>query len=299
MNPNFYRAFEDAYRGSRALILDRLRAYEPFLQPLLQVGGTSRRVLDLGCGRGEWLEWVGSIGFDGRGVDLDEDMLREARERGLVVDQGDAIEALRSAKPESFCVVSAFHVVEHLSFPLLCELLKEAHRVLEPGGLLILETPNPDNIRVASKNFYLDPSHQKPIPAELLGFVVKYVGFMRIKELFLQEQEGLRDPDRVLEILDVFESVSQDYAIVGQKAGRQQSLEHFEPAFQANYGMTFHELACRFQEQWRDGVARLALKEAQLARRVEALEVITGLKLLRMARKLMVNVWRRLKAWSA
>ena len=122
-----------------------------------------------------------------------------------------------SALPdESQAVVSAFHVVEHITFDQLGTLVAEALRVLKPGGLLIMETPNPENIVVATRNFYLDPTHQRPIPSMLLAFVAEYAGFSRVKTLRLQESKELVNKGDV-SLQDVFAGASPDYAVVAQK----------------------------------------------------------------------------------
>jgi SAM-dependent methyltransferase len=190
MSDSFYRLFEDRFRGSRELIQSRLEVYLPFVQPLLQFYPDGL-VLDLGCGRGEWLELLTANGFKTIGVDLDSGMLEDCKERGLHVNKADAIAFIASLPNESQVIVSAFHVVEHIPFDQLRELVAHALRVLRPGGLLILETPNPENIVVATRSFYLDPTHTRPIPAELLGFVAEHAGFERVKTLRLQEDQGL------------------------------------------------------------------------------------------------------------
>ena len=85
-----------------------------------------------------------------------------------------------------------------------------------PGGLLIMETPNPENIVVATRNFYLDPTHQRPIPPMLLAFVAEYAGFARVKTLRLQESKELVNKGDV-SLQDVFAGASPDYAVVAQK----------------------------------------------------------------------------------
>ena len=109
----FYRAFEDKHRGSRELIASRLKAYLPFVQPLNELYPHSM-VVDLGCGRGEWLELMQSQGFDVLGIDMDNGMLEACRELNLPVKHGDAIEYLKNLPNESLSIVSAFHVVEHI-----------------------------------------------------------------------------------------------------------------------------------------------------------------------------------------
>ncbi|HEY1150376.1 MAG TPA: class I SAM-dependent methyltransferase, partial [Pseudoduganella sp.] len=168
MNQPFYRAFEDRYRGSRDTIKQRLRAYAPFLAAL-RGDASAPRALDLGCGRGEWLELLGEEGFAARGIDLDEGMLAACHERGLNVEQKDALAALREAPTASLSLVSSFHLVEHLPFDLVRELIAEALRALQPGGLLIMETPNPENLTVGATSFYMDPTHLHPLPPSLLS----------------------------------------------------------------------------------------------------------------------------------
>lgn len=244
---SFYRAFEDQHRGARELIKSRLAKYQPFIAPLatLHPGG---KTFDLGCGRGEWLELMVETGFSPVGVDLDADMLEACRERGLPAFQGDAIEHLAALDSSSHVLVSAFHVVEHVSFEQVRTIVSEALRVLKPGGLLILETPNPENIVVAGCNFYLDPSHKQPIPSELLSYVAEHAGFARVKLLRLQQNPVLQDASTRVRLLDVLGGVSPDYAIVAQKSGNQEEAGLFDEAFAADYGLSLVDLAARFEE---------------------------------------------------
>ena len=178
MSDNFYRAFEERHRGPRELILSRLAVYRPFISPLKLIN-LAPPAIDLGCGRGEWLELLLDEGFSPLGIDQDEEMLQGCREQNLPAQQGDAVAYLATLPNESQAVISAFHVVEHISFDQLRTVVSEAFRVLKPGGLLIMETPNPENIVVATRNFYLDPTHLRPIPPQLLSFLPEYYGFAR------------------------------------------------------------------------------------------------------------------------
>ena len=247
MSDDFYSAFEGKYRGSRELIKSRLRVYLPFLEPLIDFYPEAN-ALDLGCGRGEWLELMAEIGFKPYGVDLDEGMLSSCFERGLPVEQGDAVEFLAALPDESQAVVSAFHMVEHIRFDQLQTVVSEAQRVLKPGGLLILETPNPENLVVATRNFYLDPTHLRPIPPELLSFLPEHYGFGRVKILRLQESAELSG-GRTLTLLDILNGVSPDYAVVAQKDAPKDLLSRFDAVFGEPHGLSLETLAKRYDAQ--------------------------------------------------
>jgi len=244
---SFYRAFEDRYRGSRDVIKARLGAYAPFTDPLRGLAARPL-ALDLGCGRGEWLELLGEQGFDARGVDLDDGMLAACLERGLAARHEDALSALRAQPDDSLALVSAFHLVEHLPFDLVRELVAQALRALQPGGLLVMETPNPENLTVGATSFYLDPSHVHPIPPGLLGFTADHAGFARQRIVRLQEDPQLHTAAPV-GLITVLEGVSPDYAVVAQKAAPPVTLAQFDPAFDAAWGITLGQLAQRYQEQ--------------------------------------------------
>ncbi|MEN5031807.1 class I SAM-dependent methyltransferase [Pseudomonas sp. Ps21-P2] len=247
MVARFYRAFEDRHRGSRELILERLQAYMPFLEPFLKLENEPVGI-DLGCGRGEWLEMVIGAGFAARGVDLDEGMLEGCRSRGLPADLGDAVGALKARAAESVSVISAFHLVEHIPFPALQELVSEALRVLKPGGLLILETPNAENLFVGSNGFYMDPTHERPIPHLLLSFLTEFSGFERSKLLRLQEEARLHDPATPVDLITALGSSSPDYAIVAQKKAADSVMSLFDEPFAQIFGITPGELAARYDQ---------------------------------------------------
>ena len=244
---NFYRAFEDRHRGSRELIKSRLRVYLPFIMPLKQFYGTCQGV-DLGCGRGEWLELLQESGFDPQGVDLDDGMLAACQDLGLKVHTHDAVSFLKKLPSASQVIVSGFHIAEHIPFSDLQVLVQEALRVLKPGGLLILETPNPENIVVGTSNFYLDPTHQRPIPPQLLSFLPEYYGFKKVKTLRLQESVELSN-GKATTLLNVLNGVSPDYAVVAQKAAKAELLAATSRAFEAEYGLTLENLAIRYDQQ--------------------------------------------------
>lgn len=245
MSKDFYRAFEEKHRGPREFIKSRLEVYLPFLAPLRNLV-LSNKALDLGCGRGEWLELLGEHGYDAVGIDIDDGMLEACRERGLQVKTCDALSYLKELSADSLAIVSAFHVVEHISFDDLQILLAEAKRVLRPGGLLILETPNPENLAVGACHFYLDPTHLRPIPPELLSFTTEHADFYRSKILRLQETKSLIT-DQSPTLMSVLAGASPDYAVVAQKDGPLSAIEGLQIAFDQDYGVSLDTLAARFQ----------------------------------------------------
>jgi O-antigen chain-terminating methyltransferase len=247
MNPEFYLAFEDRFRGSRDLIKDRLRFYLPFVAPLRASCGLAPW-LDLGCGRGEWLELAGEWGVDAQGVDLDPAMSQACVTMGLKARSGDAIRHLKEAPSESLSAITGFHIAEHLPFGDLQAMIHEALRVLKPAGLLILETPNPENLMVGTWAFFLDPTHNKPLPPPLLSFAIEFAGFHRVKTVRLQDSPSLAE--RLdLGLADVLNGVSPDYAIIAQKKADAPELAHWGAVFDKEYGCTLDGLAVRYDER--------------------------------------------------
>lgn len=246
MNDDFYRAFEERYYAPRRIIKELRRQYHSFIEPLATIY-LGAPVFDLGCGRGEWLELMIEAGFSPYGVDLDEGMLRACVELNLPAEKGDAISFIATLPNESQAVISAFHVVEHIPFDELRTLVSEALRVLKPGGLLIMETPNPENIMVSTRNFYLDPTHIRLIPAELLSFVPEYYGFHRVKTLRLQEAFRLHS-EKNISLQDVIGGVSPDYAVVAQKQADEEILALTAAVFDKEYGVSLENLVSRFDQ---------------------------------------------------
>jgi O-antigen chain-terminating methyltransferase len=216
----FYVAFENQFRGSRELIKERARIYLNDVRDA-GLGHSDSPILDLGCGRGEWLELVIENGFTAEGVDLNAIMVAECKQRGFPVTEGDAIEYLRFLAAESRGVITAFHLIEHLEFRMLVELLRESLRVLRPGGLAIFETPNPDNVLVGSNLFYSDPTHRHPLPKEYTSFLLRSAGFadVVIRPLHPDKDARLKDGEAA-ELRDFLNRLffgDQDYAVLGRK----------------------------------------------------------------------------------
>jgi O-antigen chain-terminating methyltransferase len=176
----FYLAFEDQFRGSRELIKERLLQYLPNLDALKK-RIPDATALDVGCGRGEWLEVLRGYNINARGVDMNSRMAGQCHSLGLAVECGDGIAYIRKVPDDSLALVSGFHIVEHLELGQLLELIRQAHRVLKPGGIAIFETPNPEALKVSSYTFFFDPTHRNPLPPELLSFMGTHAGFTDVR----------------------------------------------------------------------------------------------------------------------
>ena len=206
-----YFSLEDRFRGTREDIKDRLRVYLPYVKEVLQKldGGL---VLDIGCGRGEWLELLKDEGIEALGVDINRVMIDQCQELGLKVIEGDALDYLRGQKNNTFSIITGFHIVEHLPLKKMLAIFDECLRTLKPGGMVIFETPNPENILVGACYFYIDPTHKNPIPPQLLFFLLEERGFERLQTIKAQSF-----PDDENSHLDPIFKTSRDYAIIGYK----------------------------------------------------------------------------------
>jgi O-antigen chain-terminating methyltransferase len=159
-------------------------------------------------------------------------MLAQCRQHGLPVIESDAVAYLQSRPASSLGAVTGFHIIEHLPFPVLIQLLDETVRVLQPGGLAIFETPNPQNILVGSCNFYADPTHRNPLFPGTVKFLAENRGLVDVHIKELTEHRGttapieLLSPDHplamalnpVLELLKRCFTAGPDFAVVGRKA---------------------------------------------------------------------------------
>ncbi len=178
-----------AFRGERAEIKSRLGVYADYVQQACAATGRAA-ALDLGCGRGEWLELLAEMNVPASGFDWNREFVEGCRARGLDARQGEIPRCLPAVPDESLSILSAFHVLEHIPFADLLEVLDQAVRILKPGGIAIFETPNPKNTFVSSNNFYQDPTHRHPIPSELLAFLVEARGLCDLKVLALSPVPG-------------------------------------------------------------------------------------------------------------
>jgi O-antigen chain-terminating methyltransferase len=210
-----YAALESEVRGTRGEIQKRWRAYLPLIP-------RKGPVLDLGCGRGEWLELLRQEGIAARGVDSNRLMVAECRERHLTAERAEALEYLAQVPDGSLGAVTVLRVLERLPFPQLVRLLDEVARVLRPGGTAIFEAPNPDNILVACRDFYKDPIRRHPLPSEVLRFLVEARGMVPAQVLFLNSPDGAgrlpeEDGSAVARRFNRYFYGPRDYAVIGRK----------------------------------------------------------------------------------
>ncbi|MFN9617173.1 MAG: methyltransferase domain-containing protein [Dolichospermum sp.] len=214
----FYLAFEDHFRGTREDIVNRLKVYLPLIEKA-NVGTPDAPILDVGCGRGEWLELLRESGYTARGLDINRVMIEQCQARGLEVIAGDVIDYLASLPDNSLGAVTGFHIIEHLPFKMLMRLFSETVRVIKPQGLVIFETPNPDNVLVGSNTFYLDPTHINPLPSPTIKFMAETCGLYNTQIITLHpypENAKMNGQGVAERFNDLFYG-PQDYALVGYK----------------------------------------------------------------------------------
>lgn len=218
----FYVDFEKIFRGSRDDIKQRLTVYIPYLRHLSDCPKEQRlTVVDVGCGRGEWLEMLDEHSIPSYGIDMNGDMVETCLALGLAAECGDAIAYLKKQVPNSVGAVTGFHLIEHLPFEQLLALFDAALHALCPGGVIIFETPNPENMKVGSCNFYFDPTHRNPIVPQVAEFMALQRGFQHAEILRLHpypENHLLVGSGETEQLLNKVFYGPQDYAVIARKA---------------------------------------------------------------------------------
>ena len=224
-----YFVFEEAFRGSRETIKERQAAFVRYFEG-------SKNVLDIGCGRGEFLELLRDSGIGGLGIDSNEDMVAFCRSRGLDVERIDAIAYLEGLEDKSLDGVFLDQVVEHLRPDYMVKLLGLCYKKMKYGHHIVVETVNPLSF-TSLANFYIDLTHVRPVHPETLRFLLGSVGFREVEARFLSpvsDERRLKGASferredelngRIMEIhnnnVDMINSVlygAQDYAIIGKK----------------------------------------------------------------------------------
>jgi 2-polyprenyl-3-methyl-5-hydroxy-6-metoxy-1,4-benzoquinol methylase len=222
---NLYVAFVEAFRGPREAVKERMR---PYVDDILGVD-SALPVVDLGCGRGELLELLAESDVSAYGVETNPYYVESAKALGLDVRLAEATEHLAGLKAQSLRAVTAIQIVAGFEVEQLIALLDLAVRAIEPGGLLILETPNPENLVVGASSFYLDPTRRQPIPPELLTFLVEARGFTSAEVRRLARDDGsgpgpvaageppADDVGRLLELVSSRLQAPPDYAVIARR----------------------------------------------------------------------------------
>jgi 2-polyprenyl-3-methyl-5-hydroxy-6-metoxy-1,4-benzoquinol methylase len=203
--------FAESFRGPAEEIIDRQRHY------VLRFAG-SAPVLDLGCGRGEFLEAARNAGLAASGIDQSDECVALCRSKGLHAEKADLFAYLDALADQSLGGIYCSQVVEHIDPHRLPDLIMLMAKKLRSGALAVIETPNPECLAIFATHFYLDPSHTRPVPPRLLGFYMEEAGFGRI------EVERLSPAvDSMPALADLPEAVREqffgglDYAIFGRK----------------------------------------------------------------------------------
>lgn len=229
-----YLAFEEQYRGDQEEIRQRQQYYlDRYVKEWIDKD-LQGEILDLGCGRGEWLDILRENGYQALGIDLNKRSLNECRKKDLKVVCADAGAYLKSLPNESVRLVTSFQLIEHLELPQLIYLFQELGRVVKKGGLIIMETPNPCNLQVGAASFYLDPTHVRQLHPEFVQFLASRNGFGRVETVYPEGDRAEQWWNSLVqeEVTDIQESAcfraivnelkrtiwsSADYAIVAQK----------------------------------------------------------------------------------
>jgi SAM-dependent methyltransferase len=208
--------FEAEFRGTREDLLERYR-------DLARELANCAPVLDVGCGRGEFIELLAELDVDASGVDVDSRLVEAAKQRGLKVDQADGIEWLASEVDGSLGGLVTIQVVEHLSAQQVADFVRLAAEKLRPGGKAIVETVNPQSLYVFAHSFYVDPTHLHPVHPGYLAFLFREAGFSGVRidwrsepgaEEMLQRihDDGVMDEN--IERLNRLLFGAQDYALI-------------------------------------------------------------------------------------
>lgn len=215
---SFYLAFENRFRGDAETIRERQSYYLPVLENIEPLSA-GLPLVDIGCGRGEWLNMLPES-YARIGIDLNSMNVEACHEQGLKAVQQDALVWLAEQPENSIAAVSAFHVIEHLSFEQFNILLDQCQRVLAPGGTIIFETPNPENIISAATHFHTDPTHIHPLPPAFTEFLVEFKGFENVEIHRLNpipREYALNEDSEVARRCDALFYGPQDYAVTARK----------------------------------------------------------------------------------
>jgi len=177
---SYYYNYLNKARGDEKLIESRFKKYLKYIKK-------GWRVLDIGCGRGEFLELLKQRGISAYGIDINPEMIKRCKEKNLDVQQEEAIKHLSTVSEESIGFIMCSHVIEHIPFHLWVELLKLSKRALISDGILIIETLNPRSFYAMMEWYWKDPTHRHPVYPDYLNYLLKYIGFKEITISYFDE----------------------------------------------------------------------------------------------------------------
>lgn len=228
MLDDYYLHFENLFRGEREVILKRYEKYLKYLNPSIKTA------LDIGCGRGEWVELLQNNYIDAQGVDLNSAMLSVGKVNGAKnLSHQDAFEFFEQCKDNSFDLITSFHIIEHIPYEKLFIFMTEVSRIAAPNATIMLETPNPQNLQVSSYEFYKDPTHLNPLPAPLIKFMLEYLNFKDVTIHYLNPDSV---PNKAQDYL-VTAKVFKDIEIVHKHNAGKPKLAYITPLPPARTGI--------------------------------------------------------------
>jgi SAM-dependent methyltransferase len=205
-----YLLLENAFRGTGVDISKRQKKYLPYIVEAFKVSGRGKDFLDVGCGRGEFLRLLKNSGIPAKGIEINTAIYEKLKSEGFDVELIDANEFLGRVEDASLSGLSAIQVAEHFTVDYLKKFLELASQKIGNGGVIILESVNP-KCSFALANFYIDPTHAKPLPPELLSFLLERYGFIDLKILYSSPCH------RAFRVKDCPEHNYMDYALIGRK----------------------------------------------------------------------------------
>jgi len=174
MDDALYVSLEDHFRGDKETVHQRQLQYLPYIRDIVS---DEFPLIDLGCGRGEWLQVLKENHIAARGIDSNTACVAACTENNLSASLGELLDTLTHLPDASCGSITMFQVLEHLPFDVVVNVLREARRVLIPGGVFIGEVPNSETLRVGASTFWIDPTHQRPLFPAVLAFLASSVGF--------------------------------------------------------------------------------------------------------------------------
>ncbi len=206
-----YGRFAERFRGSEEYV----RAGQQFY---LEHFKDCKNVLDIGCGRGEFLKMLRDAGVKAKGIELSVESVAACRFEGLDAEVADAYPYLAALPAGSLDGIFCSQVVEHLPSDRLPELIRVCSTSLALGGVIAVETPNPECLAIFSTHFYLDPTHTRPVPHPLLTFYLEEFGFGNIQVRRLSPaRESLKGLDSIPEDFREAFFGALDYAVIARK----------------------------------------------------------------------------------